>query len=177
MTVKGQYLGGIRTIDDVRLRCFVDADGCWHWRGATTDGTPIARIGGKCVTVRRWAAQQTRPLQSGFVFLVAKCGHTDCVSPRCAISKRGPDYMRWLNAQGAVNTASQKKRVADSVRARAITKLNPAKAIEVARRVRAGEDRGHVAAQLGITRGHASKVARGESWAEFVDPRQLASNA
>lgn len=32
----GADLGGIRTLADLRSRCYVDADTkCWHWRGAT----------------------------------------------------------------------------------------------------------------------------------------------
>ena len=42
-TKAGAQLGGIRTLDDIMARCWVDEDtGCWHWRGSrkTASGSP-----------------------------------------------------------------------------------------------------------------------------------------
>jgi hypothetical protein len=37
----GAYLGGIRTIEDLRERCFCDpTSNCWHWRLCITQGAP-----------------------------------------------------------------------------------------------------------------------------------------
>lgn len=39
MFPKGTYLGGIRTLEDLRVRCSIDPDtGCWQWKGAMNDG-------------------------------------------------------------------------------------------------------------------------------------------
>jgi hypothetical protein len=165
--VKGQHIGGIRTVEDVRQRCYVDAEGCWRWRGACKEhGTPQATVLGRRVSVRRWVLEQTKPMQTGRVFVVARCGNHDCVAPRCVVSKRGDQYMRWLVEQGRLGTP--KHRLAITKASRKKAKLSPTKAAEIARRIHAGEDRGEVAAAYGISRGHANKVARAENWAEFV---------
>lgn len=37
----GAYMGGVRTIEDIRRRCTVDDDtGCWHWRLAMNCNAP-----------------------------------------------------------------------------------------------------------------------------------------
>lgn len=38
----GKKYGGIRTVEDIRERCFVDEEsGCWHWRGGgKVSGSP-----------------------------------------------------------------------------------------------------------------------------------------
>jgi len=167
----GQYLGGIRTLQCIERRCRVDAEtGCWHWLGSTVaEGTPTARIDGKCQSVRRWALSRTRKLQTGRVFVVPKCGHQTCVAPDHAASLRGGAYMRWLNEIGATNTPAQKQRVKDASRARkVIVKLTPAKAVELAQRIHAGEDRATVAASYGVSTVHANKVALGWHWGEYV---------
>ena len=47
---------GIRTLNDIIGRCYVDERGCWIWRGATNNATvPIAKIGAKVLTVLRLA--------------------------------------------------------------------------------------------------------------------------
>ena len=169
MTKKGQYLGGIRTVEDVRRRCRENREnGCWHWPGSNSDGTPTARINGSCVSLRRWVLRQTKPLQTGVTFVVPKCGNQTCVAPAHAVSKRGDQYMRWLNDSGAINTPAQKQKVKEAVRTRKLTKLTPAKAVACAGRIRAQEDPKEVAKSLGIAVHHALKVARGECWAEYV---------
>lgn len=165
---KGQCIGGIRTVEDVRQRCYVAPDGCWHWRGYVTSCTPLATINGKPVSVRRWVLQQTRPLQRGRVFVVAMCGHKTCVAPGCAVSKRGPAFMRWMVESGYHQTTKHRGAIKEATRRRST--LTPAAAAEIARRIHAGEDRGAVAAAFGITRSHANAVARGRYWGEYVTP-------
>lgn len=163
---KGQCIGGIRCVEDVKKRCRIDEDGCWRWRLSCGNELPRATINGRNVSVRRWVAEQCGPLQTGHVNVVAKCGKLDCVSPHCAVSKRGPAFIQWLTEQGRLHTPAHKLAVKEAVRRSA--RLNPHKAVAIAKRIRAGEDRGAVAAAFGITRSHANKVARAGTWAEFV---------
>ena len=48
---------GIRTLKDIKQRCYVDERGCWIWKGCMANGAvPFANIGGgKYVTVMRYA--------------------------------------------------------------------------------------------------------------------------
>lgn len=166
--IKGQCIGGIRTVEDVRQRCYVDPEtGCWHWRGAMKINLPQASIMGKTQSVRRWVYAQSSKLLRAKTMVVPSCGCRDCVSPQCAIGKEGPGFARWLMDQGHIHTPAHKLAVKEGVRR--VAKLNPAKAIEIAKRVRAGHDRGQIAADLGVSRNYANKVARGGNWAEFVD--------
>ena len=51
----GTYLGGVRTIEDIRSRCFIDEDtGCWHWKLAINGGAPHIHfhLDGKSVVMR-----------------------------------------------------------------------------------------------------------------------------
>lgn len=167
---KGQCIGGIRNVDDVRKRCRVDPEGCWRWRlSCTENGTPHASINGRCCSVRRWVLEQLGRLPGGRIFVVATCGNLDCVSPTCAEAKRGPGFMRFMRAQGRSQTPAHRLAIREASRASPlVSKLNAHKAVDIARRIRAGEDRGIVAAAFGISRAHANRVALGNHWAEFV---------
>lgn len=46
MTMKrGRYMGGVRTLEDLRQRCHIDADtGCWLWGMGTSNGRPCVSI-------------------------------------------------------------------------------------------------------------------------------------
>jgi hypothetical protein len=166
---KGQCIGGIRTIEDVRQRCYVNPEtGCWHWRGSMKYGLPQASIGGNCVSVRRWVYAQGSPIVRKRTMIVPKCGHRDCVSPSCAVGKEGVNFSRWLVDQGYLHTPAHRQAIREASRSSRIAKLNPAKAVEIAKRVLAGEDRDRIAGEFGITRNHVNKVARGENWTEFV---------
>ena len=84
---KGQHLGALRTLEDLRLRSYVDPHtGCWHVR-RPSDGKPIdpdkdrlrihGRVGqlsiGKAVHYLR-----TGKLLPPSMVNASKCGHRDC---------------------------------------------------------------------------------------------------
>ena len=86
----GTDLGGIRTLEDLRIRCYVSEEtGCWHCRMAMCDGAPrlhLVRLDGKHVTMRgRRAALYLRDgemLPAGHIaFARASCHANDCVNP------------------------------------------------------------------------------------------------
>jgi hypothetical protein len=79
----------IRTVADVRARCWVDDDtGCWNWRLALNpDGQPRAslNLGGKKMqtTAKRvvWAVKLGRLLAPREVVYQLKCTNKACVNP------------------------------------------------------------------------------------------------
>lgn len=109
---QGAYLGGIRTIEDIRKRCRVDSDtGCWHWALCLMEGrTPrLFYVGpepgakGISTTGRRAAAHLSRgkPLQRDeVVFPVPTCRSPDCVNPRHFIIGTKKDEGSMLKKSG-----------------------------------------------------------------------------
>lgn len=120
---KGAYLGGIRTVEDIRIRCRIDECGCWIWGLARRRGTPIATIldGDRHRSIlARTAAMIVagKAPRSGNLVAFAKvdCQNPiDCVNPDHirfgtrkqmgeALSKRGlfrdPDRLAKLKAEG-----------------------------------------------------------------------------
>lgn len=156
------------TIQSIRCRC-EEVGECWIWRqGVNSDGQPNARDGRRTVPVRRrvWELTRDREVGRGY-FVLAKCGDKLCVSPTCAIRCGGKLYMHELNRLGKVNGLTQ--HVARTIAVRARSKLkNAATATQIKQRVQAGEDRGALALEFGISRGHLNRVARGEQWASPV---------
>lgn len=88
-TKTGAYLGGIRTIEDLRQRCRIDACGCWVWAYSTSsNGRPSVSmfIDGKHKNMngRRAALTLTgkKAVQRDLVATAAKgCVNTLCVNP------------------------------------------------------------------------------------------------
>ena len=83
---KGHYLGGIRTLDDLRLRCVCldDADKCWHLLGArrqplVRDIVHVFGIGGMTATRAAWMLSG-KPLMPHLV-VFRTCESRDCVNP------------------------------------------------------------------------------------------------
>lgn len=81
----GAYLGGIRTVEDLRQRCCIDDDtGCWHWGGATSNGLPIMRIPALGRSTTSGAAicmLVTGKTPAPGVFWYRRCQSRDCVNP------------------------------------------------------------------------------------------------
>lgn len=48
---------GIKSLDDIKARCYIDERGCWIWKGCMANGTvPMANLGDRrYVTVLRYA--------------------------------------------------------------------------------------------------------------------------
>jgi len=88
----GTHLGGIRTLEDLRIRCAVDDDtGCWHWRLSKCDGVPKVHVThpalprpGHIMRGRRAALllARGRDLPAGHVaYARLQCTSKDCVNP------------------------------------------------------------------------------------------------
>lgn len=85
---EGTYLGGVRSVADVRQRCVVDADGCWHLR--TAHGKPqrmgrVQRIwvhGVGCVSATRAVWELAHGCKMGrHRRAVRVCESYDCANP------------------------------------------------------------------------------------------------
>jgi hypothetical protein len=115
----GTYLGGIRTLEDLRERCVIDADtGCWHWRMAITQGAPRVHLqhpqDGRKVTMRgRRAAlllATGRDLPRGHTAYARHCCQADdCVNPEHSRSGNRREHGQWLTKSGKVKNLLGKR--------------------------------------------------------------------
>ncbi len=159
----GTYLGGIRSIEDLRLRCRLDEDtGCWHWTGATECGAPklwVASIGKVMVGYRAAKILAGTTIKPGH-HVWPTCRSRDCLNPahsttgtRAAMSewKRRNRPHRLHPATFAAATRKRRRRYV----------LDPEKVKEI----RASDENNHVlGARYGCHHSTISKVKRGESW-------------
>ena len=85
----GAYLGGIRSVADVRLRCVIDAEcGCWHLRTPHGRLQPRHRVhrlwlhgrGSVSATRAVWELQHGKPMPRGRR-AVRMCDSYDCANP------------------------------------------------------------------------------------------------
>lgn len=160
----------ILTLKLIHDRC-ADEGACWIWQqGVNSAGCPIARDAGSssAVSVRRrvWELKHGERARRGF-FIVAKCRRRLCVSPECVLQLSGKAYMLWLNRHGCINSLTHRASATIAARARSTT-MDERKAAQIRERIKAGEDRGRVAADFGIRRDRANAIARGDQWAPAV---------
>jgi hypothetical protein len=117
----GTYLGGIRDLDDLRLRCVVDDDtGCWHWRLSKCDGVPKVHVThpalprpGHIMRGRRAALllARGRDLPAGHVaYARLCCTSADCVNPDHCQSGDRHAHGRYLTKSGKVKGLLSKRK-------------------------------------------------------------------
>lgn len=114
----GTYLGGIRTVEDLRQRCRVDDQtGCWHWGLAIVQGMPSVHFltpdTAKRVKMRgRRAAlylQRGKDLPRGHVAFAQLCCHADdCVNPGHSRSGNRMAHGEWMRKTGAISGLASK---------------------------------------------------------------------
>lgn len=167
---KGQYLGGVRSVEDLRKRCVVDTDtGCWHWKQCFHQGSPRVIMPhpttGKIVHMRgRRAAlvlQRGRDLPAGHKAWRRDCCESDdCVNPAHARSGTRLQWSAWARREGVYDTqakriamrrlAEKRTRVLDEAKRREIVESSESTYALAKRygcsqfavwRVRAGQDR------------------------------------
>lgn len=94
-TKKGDYLGGIRTLEDLRIRCRMDEEtGCWVWiMGTGGRDVPCVSIqkNGKPVSVRgrRAALELAGPVPTK---KVVASNRLTCTNSMCV----NPEHSQWL---------------------------------------------------------------------------------
>lgn len=116
---RGAYLGGIRTLEDLRQRCHIDGEtGCWHWRLCINQGSPNVWLQppGRDTRVRArgrraalWLARG-KDLQQGCVAIARGCTALDCVNPKHAMAASKAEFVRhvWASRPPQVLERSRK---------------------------------------------------------------------
>lgn len=167
----GRYLGGIRTIEDLRLRCRVDdITGCWHWVQGISQGAPKVHyvINGKKGSGRgRKAALLLSgiPIPKGHVVFPKRiCPSDDCVNPEHSRAGTRNNHGKYLRATG--KSISMTKTVAARKSARGKrAKLT----IEDARAIREStESQAKVAKRFGVSQAVVWSIKAGRAWREHA---------
>lgn len=103
---KGTHLGGIRELEDLRLRCRVDPDtGCWHFGGKEhrrQAGSVAPRVwfDGKCTTIPKagWLLAG-KPLKEGHN-VWPRCRTHCCGNPAHLLSGTKAQWGKWVKDRG-----------------------------------------------------------------------------
>lgn len=186
MTTKpGDYLGGIRTVEDLRQRCWVDEQtGCWHWRlfahrgrpqvcYMLPDGTPRRSAGRRAALELARGARLPRSVD---VFAArSKCsGASDCCNPAHARTGSRSELLRARSLSAASRNAM-------CLSATRLQRSKSSITMEIARRIRASADTTAVeAARWGISKSTVGAIRRGDIWREnplAAPPRRKARRA
>lgn len=134
----GAYLGGIRTVEDLRCRCRVDEEtGCWHWSLAIVCGAPSVHWV-DAEGVRRKARGRRaslliagKTIRKGHVaFARAICTSHDCVNPDHSKSGTRDEEGKAITASGIWKNSPTKIAAAKAV-AKRKRKLTDAAAAEI----------------------------------------------
>lgn len=160
---------GVRTIADIKDRCFVDEiTGCWHWRGARSGGkTPDVR------TPSLWLPALQRRTTLGIAICVLLTGeepkpgvrwHCICETKGCA----NPDHRKAGNKSTQMLAAKLKRSPAQCARIakgkRAVSELSD----EAAAEIRLSEEPLRVlAARHSISISHTSNIKNGKQRREL----------
>lgn len=112
---EGAYLGGIRTVEDLRQRCRVDdITGCWHWSMCMTQGSPRVHFGlnGKQLVMRGRRAALT--IAAGKLLHASHkawardfCHAADCVNPEHARSGTRQQHGAYMVRTGRSKTTAK----------------------------------------------------------------------
>ena len=106
----GTDLGGIRTLERLRERCFVDeSTGCWHWRMAISQGAPRVQFsvdGRNRISRGPSAARRLAGKPVGAMSWVV-CGHADCVNPAHTRTGTRKEHGAHLRKTGAAKTPAK----------------------------------------------------------------------
>lgn len=113
---QGAYLGSVRCIADVRLRCVVDDEcGCWHLRTAHGKPQPRGRVhrlwvhgrGAVSATRAVWELDRGMPMLKGRR-AVRVCESYDCVNPQHLKALTHAEAQRWIVGAGEHLTAARR---------------------------------------------------------------------
>lgn len=167
----GDNLGGIRTLEDLRVRCWINPEtGCWEWRGAmqrTPDRNPEPRVwlANERVTSTigraAWNLAGKRKLPSGYtVWRTCRC--ESCGNPEHLRSGTKAQWGAWMAAKGGLKgDAARRLKNRQSKIDNGQAKITA----EIARWViESPQTLIDAAWGASIAKSTASRIRRGESW-------------
>lgn len=161
------------TLDEIRGRCVVGADACWHWRGAMNSDASAGRVpivwheGRTSSALRVVYVLSGRALPArGIVWRT--CGCDDCLRPQHLAAGSRRDWGRWRMQMGQTRpTADWLAANLRSKRARATE--GGGLSLEAAAYIRASDKTGvALAHELGVSKTAVSRARRGDTWAEVA---------
>lgn len=173
----GTHLTGIRSLADLRSRCYIDPDTeCWHCRTTLRFGVPNFRLrmpdGTMPVVSGRRGVMllltSFRMPASHVAFARPGCTAIDCVNPDHTTSGTRKALGDAMRRRGS--TAPKPDRlvaITRNARARASTKLS----IDKAREIRASDKTSdELSEQYGVPASNIRAIRRGVAWKETALP-------
>jgi hypothetical protein len=171
---KGDYLGGVRDLEDLRKRCRIDdISGCWMWSMSCDlkDGLPrvwVVRNGGPTVMRGRRAAMYLSTgrdlLPNHRAFQRMTCKSKTCVNPghtRIGTMEQWGEYIRETG-QGRTPAKTAANRKTGRTKLAKIT-------MEQAREIRVSDASTYaLAAKYGITQSAIWNIKHGRTWKEHA---------
>lgn len=114
---QGTYLGGVRTLDDLRLRCRVDADtGCWHYGGKERRRQagavdPRVWVNGKCITIQKagWTLSGKRLKEGQTVW--PRCRTHCCGNPTHLMAGTKAEWGAWAADHGYMRGRPERRAI------------------------------------------------------------------
>ena len=172
---KGTYLGGIRTVADLRERCRIDeTTGCWHWGLAVVHGKPKVHFTAPDTGVRTsmhgqraavYLRDRVAPAKGILVWRKDSCHSRDCVNPAHAVmgtpAEHGAYVRRTGMMRGLPQTIAANRRIAR-------TKLAKLTA-EQAQDIRCSDEpNAALSERYGVAQSAVSSIKRGEAWKDVM---------
>jgi hypothetical protein len=167
----GAYLGGVRTVADVRLRCVMDAGcDCWHLRSPRGRPMPMDRVhkmwvhgrGSMSATRAVWELAHGRPMPQGRR-AVRMCGTYDCANPAHIRALSESQAQRHYTGKGYEMSPARRQHLQKLQRAR--RRFTP----EQVREVRLSAlPAAALARQFGFSQSSVAAIRRGETYRDPV---------
>lgn len=167
---KGANLGGIRTLDDLRLRCRIDEDTrCWHYGGKelrrqTSTVEPRVWLADRrsAVTVPKAAwLLAGKPLKDGHS-VWTRCRTYCCGNPAHLMAGSKAQWGKWVSAQGHMRGRPERAAINRRIK---LETGQCALTMELAGWIRESSQTGREIAQvLGVSEYVVSKVRRGRTY-------------
>lgn len=166
---EGTYLGGIRTIADLRDRCRITACGCWEWAySCSSNGRPSVSmlIDGKRTNMNGRRAALTlatgKVPQRQYLAIPKDCDNRLCVNPDHARLARTGELRRDMakNATAAMRAAWTKNGRNQGHR---LAKLTPEQVKAIKNSDKSAKE---LAQEYGMSVSNMHRIRSGRSWRE-----------
>lgn len=165
----GTHLGGIKTLDDLRMRCFIDdmeQDPCWHFRtargGKPTRNGLILKVwlyghGSMSLTRAAWFLDRGKPVEGSLTRVVRRCTSYDCCNPK---------HLRLTNASRHPQLLADAGRASSAAKRAAIERIAAQRAVVAPELVRwiaeSPQSGAELSRVIGISAGRINVLRRRE---------------